>query len=337
MRLFKKGQFYYYEEGTDLIAVPEGHIGFKEKQDGTIVIGIEELAGSLKRINTPKDELFDQLGNQHGENLVEILTSLNTGTDVNQSDQATPAVIQKFNHVTNSTTLAAPALINTRTVTLTSTTGVYDGSGVEPASHIVIFSPTEIRFSSYTVTNLTGNVATLDSLLDFSFPSGSFVDVAYTNMNVDGSTTPVVFGIRGINQPEGVKLTYDLTRIIIGCKTDTSVDLAKFGDLPKLTNGLLLRTVNGDTFNIFNAKSNREIGNLMYDYTPFDSQNAVQGQHGFVSRMTFAGQSKIGVVLRLPIGWDAQIIVQDDLTLLDTFEVMSEGHLTSDSIFGVIQ
>ena len=66
----------------------------------------------------------------------------------------------------------------------------------------------------------------------------------------------------------------------------------------------------------------------MYDINFFDAQNPIQGTPGFVSRITFNGPSKMGVVIELPIGEDLEIWVQDDLQLLSSFHIIAEGHLT---------
>ena len=44
-------------------------------------------------------------------------------------------------------------------------------------------------------------------------------------------------------------------------------------------------------------------------------------------RFTLAGPSKVGVTIRLPIGEDLQLIVQDNLINVDNFGIIAEGHL----------
>ena len=148
-------------------------------------------------------------------------------------------------------------------------------------------------------------------------------------MAVDGSVTPVVFGLRGTGTPSGVELTFDLTRIMMGCATDTAVDLAKFADLTRLVNGLVLRKRDGRYKNIFNIKSNGELATMAYDWNPQSSTNPQQGQDGFTARLTFASQGKIGVTIRLPIGEDAEFIIQDDLTDIARLVVIAEGHIVN--------
>jgi hypothetical protein len=247
--------------------------------------------------------------------------------DVAIQDQTTDVIVVKFNQVQQSTTLSVAGNIGDTTITLTSVTGAADGK------YIILFHPASLRFGTFTqIGAAAGSVITLDTPLDFAYPVGTYVDIADTNLNVSGSlSSPEVFGLRGTGTPPGVKLSFDMTRMIFTCLTDTAVNLVKFGDLAKLTNGLVFRTRDGRYKNIFNVKDNREIASLMYDWTPYAATNPSQGQDGFVSRFTFGGQEKIGVVIRLDIGTDAELLIQDDLTLLDMFEVVAEGHVVQET------
>jgi hypothetical protein len=239
-------------------------------------------------------------------------------------DQSSDAVIVNFNKVTNSTTLNGAVDIDDRTIIVTSATGISVGS------YIILFDPASVRFSTFYATVVVGTTITLDSPIDFAYPDGTFIDVAITDLSVNGAVTPQIFGIRGIGSPPGVELTFDLTRIIFEMTTDSPVDLASFGDLARLTNGLLLRTRNGRYKNIFNVKDNAEISGIMYDWTPFTATNPAQGVDGFVSRLTFGSPSKIGVVIRLAIGEDLEVHVQDDLSGITSFKMWAEGHITEE-------
>lgn len=252
----------------------------------------------------------------------------NGALDVALQDQHSRAIIVPFNNVTNSTTLSEVGVFGEYTITLTSVTGISDGS------FITLFNPTSLRFNFFYVVGApVGSVVTLDSPLDYAYESGTFADIAITNMAVDGSSTPVVFGLRGIGSPPGVDIDFDLTRIIFECVTSSAVDLSKFANFAALTKGLLFRTRDGIYNNIFNVKTNAEIAGIMYDWSPYAATNPVQGVDGFVSRLTFAGTSKIGVTIRLPIGEDAEIVIQDDLATaqggetITSLKIIAEGHI----------
>lgn len=253
----------------------------------------------------------------------DILVLQGKGTiDVAIQDQHTPTVIAKFNQVHNNTELAAEALMNQRNIVVTSSTGIVVGS------YIILFSITTQRFYFGTATTISGApTIVLDTPLDSTFPAGTFVDIAITDLTVNGSVTPQTFGLRGIGAPPGVDIDVDITRIIFYCVADSPVDLTKFGDLASLLNGLVLRKRDGSNHNIFNVKNNGEMAGIMFDFTPSAATNPSKGIDGFIARLTFAGQEKMGVTIRLPVGEDLELIVQDDLLLLTFLEIVAEGSI----------
>lgn len=241
--------------------------------------------------------------------------------DVQLQDQTTPTLITKFNKVTNSTTLAEIPIVGQRDIVVTSATGISIGS------YIIIFDPLCERFSFYYATAVDGVTITLDSPIDFACSVGSYVDIAITNLNVNGSITPQVFGLRGLGTPSGADVTVDITRLIFHGLTTSAVDLSKFANITALINGIVLRKRDGSIYNIFNVKSNGELAGIMYDFTVTTATNPSQGVDGFTGRMTFSGQEKMGVAIRLPVGDDLEIIIQDDLTGITLFEIIAEGHV----------
>jgi hypothetical protein len=265
---------------------------------------------------------------KNGSNFAYSKMAVNSDGHINADtywqDQTTDVVIANFNKVTNNTTLNGAVAIDDRTIVVTSATGIAVGS------YIILFDSGGERFSTFYATVVVGTTITLDSPLDYAYPDGTFVDVAITDLSVNGAVTPQVFGLRGIGAPPGVDINFHVTRIIFEMITDAIVDLSKFGDQAPLTNGLLLRTRNTRYKNIFNVKTNAEIAGIMYDWNPFAKLNPVQGVDGFVARLTFGGPSKIGVVIDLPIGDDLEVHVQDDLSGITSFKMWAEGHITEE-------
>ena len=242
--------------------------------------------------------------------------------DVNVQDQTSPSLIIKFNRVTNETSLAAAVNIDDRIIS------VVDATGIIENSYLIIFSGDDDRYFICSVTGVSGTDISVDSPLDFAFSSGSNVHVATTDLSVDGSSTPVVFGIRGSGETEAVNVAIDITRVVFSCIADSAVDYSLFADISKLTNGLVLRHRKLDSkYNIFNVKSNREIAGIMYDFDILSASNPAQGVDGFKGRLTFAGQNKIGVVKRLRPGEDLEVIISDDLSGITEFEMIAEGHV----------
>ena len=249
----------------------------------------------------------------------------NGSVPVTLQDQTTPVIIVPLSRLEQQTTSNGAVAIDDYTITLTSVTGVSAGK------LLTIFDPASIRFAYFFVVGApVGNVVTIDSPMPFAFPSGSYVDIGDINMAVDGSVTPVVFGVRnnaGAVPPPGIDLSMDVTRVMTSGLCDTAVSLNKFGDLPRLTNGICLRKRDGEIYNIYNVKDNEGIAGIAFDFNVYASTNPAQGIDGFQSRLTFAGQNKMGVTVRLAINEDLELIVQDDLTDLITLKMVAEGSL----------
>jgi len=178
------------------------------------------------------------------------------------------------------------------------------------------------------ILNIVGTNITLDTPSDFAFNSGDILACFSRELNVNGSTTAQTFKVQvGI----GAAQCIDINRIIISMKTDTAVDLNKFGDLPSLTKGLVLRRMNGFSVNIFNVKNNGEIANLCYDYTPYSASDPSQALDGAKFRYTLNGQDNHGVAVRLCPGESLDLVIQDDLTDLEEFRVIAEGQFVDDT------
>lgn len=188
---------------------------------------------------------------------IEFYQSANS-QDVNIQDQHSPTIIAKFSLLEEETTLTTTVAIDDLTITVDDTTGFTIGK------YVSIFSVADNRFYLGTVLSASGNPVSLDTPIDFAYPSGSFVTAGSTNMAVDGSSTPVIFGLRNTEQTIGT--TADITRLIFTCLTATAVDLSLFGDIAALTNGVVLRRKDGRYKNIFNVKTNQDLANLMYDF-----------------------------------------------------------------------
>ena len=109
------------------------------------------------------------------------------------------------------------------------------------------------------------------------------------------------------------------------------MDFTTFGSGPALTNGCVLRIKNPDgTFkNLFNFKSNSDFIEQGFDHA-FLAPKTGNTFTGFTSRVTWGGQSKHGVVIRLDgtLGEELQLIIQDDLIASGNtrFHLTAQGH-----------
>lgn len=257
--------------------------------------------------------VHDALGNPVG--------SLNGALSVYDAEVYTVPVNEYFSRYTG----VSDALAVASTVGDTSVT-VVDGTKFTVGDFIGnITIPTESIYKEITV--IVGNVLTLDGPLDNSYDVGQVIDIFDINMNALGTlTNPVSFKF-----PPGSGQIWHIVRFLFSMTHGTAGDLGLFGNLPKLTNGAVLRGYSGTTgtFRTFmNIKNNADMKNNMYD-VEFDTRSGGGGTYGTSGR----GSIKIGTgsVPRL-VGANGdyfEILIQDDLTALASFRMKVQGHLES--------
>lgn len=216
------------------------------------------------------------------------------------------------------TTLWVGAVINSYTINVTSTTGFVDDS-------VIFIASGENFYIGRQIGAVSGNIVTVDTPIDFNYSSGSVVFPANYHMNVDGSVTPQIFQI-GSTSEEAV-LELDITRVMGYFQDNVAMDDSNFGGLSALTNGVVLRRNDGVMTNLWNAKTNGEISLMTFDFQYTDKAPA--GSYGARFRNTYAGPSKHGVTIRLYPGDTLEIIIQDDLTGLEDFIMMAQGHVVT--------
>jgi hypothetical protein len=254
---------------------------------------------------------------------VEIVSPLesNGAVPINIQDQHSPAFDIYFAQIIANITLQANATASEYTINLT------PGHGVNVGDQIDLFDNVTQRGFVGQAVAVNGNIVTVDRPLSNSLPYLTTMGGRYTiNLSVDGSITPQIFSV---SPPLDVEI--DITRVMFQMITNTAPDFGKFGDIGGgLTNGVVLRIVNGRTNNLFNVKTNGELVNLMYDVTFYDASNPGQGVYGLGGRLTYAGPNKHGVTLRLAQGEELQVIIQDDLTSLNQYRMIAAGHVVTD-------
>lgn len=212
-----------------------------------------------------------------------------------------------------SVTLALDTIADTQTITLTGGHGTTAGEFINLGEGA--------NFSQFEVISVATDVLTLDSLMDIVYTTSATVERASPDMNVDGSSTPVIFRIAPITGQE-----IDVTRCIFNIEDTAQMDFETFGSGAALTNGCFLRLHNGTINNIFNWKTNGQFINRSFDHDFLT--NIGNSNRGFTARTTFAGASKRGVTIRL-VGADGdefQVIVQDNLTAQDEIRMVAQGH-----------
>lgn len=246
----------------------------------------------------------------------------NGNVQVVLQDQATPPIDLYFVQANGPPTVStADTTINGTSIEVVSTANIL------PGDYLGVFSgnPATARFFFAEVLSVVSQVVNVDTPFDFVYEAGSFVQSLNRDMDVDGSTTPEIFDVRA-SSPTNI-LTVDITRIMVSMTCNSAVDLNKFGDLTALTNGIVLRKVDGDYRNIWNVKTNNDFSNLAFDLKIYSASNPVQGIDGLSCRYSFAGQEKHGVALRLEPGEKLELINPANLTGLTSFRIIAQGHV----------
>jgi hypothetical protein len=241
--------------------------------------------------------------------------------EVEIASQISPPVMVHAHKLNGVTTLTADAGLNDKVFAVTVTTGAVVGDALTLTNPV-----TNIYYNAH-ITDITGLNITVDVPLDQIYPAAdAVVSFISHDMNVDGSVTPVEFGLRSA-EIANVDITVDITRIIWSAITATAVKLNLFGDLAPLPNGLALRKrlSDGTYQNILNVHDNLDFISYAYDFSVTSSANPAQAVNGFACRLTFGGESKLGTVVRVAPDEDLEFYVQDDLTDLVDFKVMFMG------------
>jgi hypothetical protein len=254
----------------------------------------------------------------------------NGGLPVNVQDQTTPPIDFFFTQITGPPTTVAVAIGPIGPTTFIYDVVVADSTGCDAGDYFGMFNADDplnnrATFGTILAVDAGTDTITLDTPIDFNFQPGDTAACFSRDMDVDGSTTPQIFSVQvGPNATQSI----DITRFMVSMYTASAVDLGKFGDLDSLTNGCVLRRVDGDTRNIWNVKNNGELANITFDYEPYTEVG--QGQDGAKWRNTYAGADKHGVAIRLDPGDALQLVIQDDLTGIEQFRIIAEGHYVGD-------
>ena len=170
----------------------------------------------------------------------------NGGIPVNIQDQTSTPIDFFFTKIEGvPTTVATATSVDDYTVSVTSSSNCAVGD------YVGIFNSdnsTNNRAYFGTILSIAVNDITLDTPIDFEFQIGDTFACFTRNLAVDGSVTPQIFSIQvGPSATQSI----DITRIMVSILTDTGVSLNTFGDLPILTNGVVLRRKDGIIHNIW--------------------------------------------------------------------------------------
>ena len=294
--------------GGDIIATDD--ISGVKHQRVKVEFGADGSASDVEDINPLPVVLRDTSGN--------AVRVTNGGLDINIQDQHTKVIHGFFAKLTATpTTLSVAASAGDYTLTVTNTAGFVDGAQLElvDAAGTAMFA-TQLGA-------ISGNTLTIDTPVERPFAIGATIFPMNTNMKVDGSSTVQIFQFG----PVGLVFEVDITRVMGYLQSSTTMDDGKFGGITALTKGCVFRKNNGDGtyYNYGNAKTNGALSMANFDFAY--TAKAPGGSYGARWRGTFAGPSKRGVTIRLSAGESLEWLIQDDLTGLDVFNLMAQGHI----------
>ena len=260
--------------------------------------------------------------NVHGDARIlgKIDAMRTTGLDVSIQDQTTKLIISNFYQA-----LEASRVLAANTVPGAYTIEVTDATGLIAGDKIGLFqSGNNSAMYMAEIISISTNILTMDTPLDVVFDTALTPSIFKVNcqMNVNGAITPVIFKFASESD-----IDIDITRVIFTIVAASATGYTDFGDIPLLTRGVVLRKKNADgTYhNIANVKSNGQWKAVMYDVDFFDPTHPA-AVNGVAGRLTFAGQNKIGVVIRIAKTEALELVIQDDLSTLVAFIMIGEGH-----------
>lgn len=259
---------------------------------------------------------------------------------ISVQDQSTSIVDLHLSEVLNTTALAVDAQKDDKSVTLQPGHGALVGDTIYFQEYQVVIDNHDLavpilRTLQIQILTVVGDVIGTDCFLDFPYTTNAIVQIQNVDLNVDGSITPRIFSLTPlpyvqIDAVVGDGGAWDIVRTMFYLQSgaNPAMNDQLFGNVTELANGIILRKKNDDTYNIFNIKKNGQFRLRNFDAEYVDTVRG-GGSQSFSSRRTTGGQSKNGVTIRLDSekGDSLQVVVQDDLSSLEDFSVIAQGHL----------
>lgn len=266
---------------------------------------IDSASGALKVA------LTDGAGNAVG--------SLNGAINVHMAGVHNSIINDSFHqHTGVSTTLTVAAAINDTSVTVASVVGFAIGDYIQIGGHTGDITYTRII-------NIVGLVIYLNRPLGHTRAIGVAVDQIVLNI---ASTAGTMAAPQSYTVIPSTGEVWHIERLMTEMVHTTAGDLALFGNLTALTNGVILRRYDGATatYNTFTVWQANEDIFLDTASIQFLSRSGGGGSYATVSFGSFAD---IGVTVKLDAsaGDYLEILIQDDLTTLTNFQMKVQGHL----------
>jgi len=216
-----------------------------------------------------------------------------------------------------STTLAVAAETGDTDITVVDSTGL-----IEP--DMIKIGITALReVGVITITNVVGNIITLDRPIAQDLPIGTVVKEVENNMSSSVGTlaSPVIYELA---PPEG--LIWQITLLLTTITNPSAMDDGLFGGAGALTNGVVgrVKTTAGRIANITNWKTNGDMMNDMY-FVEYNDK-APAGGYGLKGKWNLTDS---GIISELngDEGEYLRVLIQDDLTDNPLFRIKAQGRV----------
>lgn len=192
------------------------------------------------------------------------------------------------------------------------------GHGVEAGNIICLRQ--DSRYYQGVAVSVNVNAISLNEPLDYAFTTIANAYRSSDNMNVDGSSAPVIFS--AVPPPN---TAWDIQQIILSIVDGTAMDDGKFGGISELPRGVVLRKKNGTYKNALYARSNGEFS-VKGAKIQYNDRAGGTGVYGITVYTDM--KDVFGTVIRVDADEsdEIQLIVQDDLTELSSFLAVVCGH-----------
>ena len=247
------------------------------------------------------------------------IESFRGGMDVHVADAHDLIVNKPFSRKTGVSELLTSAVTAGDTVL-----NVVDGSVFSAGDPLSIENGAKNETTFPVIVSISVNALTIDRPMDKSFAINDTVYQVVTNMTVTGSlASPVSFKLT----PD-IDFEWHIIRFLLGMSHAAEADDSKFGGISALTNGVVLRGYNGTsgTFSTFtNWKTNLDMKMDMFDinYTT----KAGGGTFSTAGRGSIKNATEAAPKVIEANGDYLELLIQDDLTGLTTFEYKAQGHV----------
>lgn len=234
-------------------------------------------------------------------------------TEVAVQDQNTESIDFYLCNNLASTNPSAEIKIDDTTISVDSVVGAVVGNCINITE--------DARLFQSVISTVGVDTISFASPCDYNFSTSASVCFGEWNLaTADGSVTPVEFTMC---PPDGV--SYDIYDITVTMEDNTQMYESKFAGIDTLDNGIVGRTVDGVTKNLFLITNNggfREQG-----FSTAYPDKVPTGTYAFWADKNYVTKNGVSIRLNGDTSDKIEVIVQDDLTDISKVVVTIHGHI----------